>query len=1104
MLSPQMMGVFLLVFVVGGATAFLATPLNTSDPDVVNILCPSQMAGETRDHEWLTREAIRRNIRRFFLAHPPRPDFFVPAEATLTELYHAFYGSSSSPTRFIKAVNSIAAANVKADSSAQLRYDPAIQGDGESLEQVQATLVARYPQILTSILHDESYSAARSLLGTSYHSIQKFYSHSTWVEQGNVGILEGLGIPGSDLGHLASDEDFVCTSCDSPQGECTANVILGSGLSSGYYEYEDEIGSSFVIPKPTSGGKCSHGGALDTSSFQPAEGGINKDTTSPCFSPHYYLHEFAAEMAVQATDHYLTVILEAVGPEKYRRLFDLYFGSALSICIDTTGSMGDDIDAVVSQVEEIVAHSTVELYVLVPFNDPGVGPLVSTSDPQEFLDAVHALYPHGGGDGPEMFWGGLQMALKATPDYGNIFCFTDADGKDGDLMEGLLSLAQQKHVKVTVILSDIYKKSKENNGGQTKLITSIEEYQRLADSTGGLLISTDKFDVSDIVAIIGEGVETSTVTIENLAEISGNLSVSLPIDNSVLDFEVRITGVLSEATLFDITGTSYDLTDKASLETTPGVEVIAHTSTFMAVRFVAPRHGLWRLVANAVADSYAIVVSATSSLDFLGDFALLDPSPPHPHYRKTEGRPLTNTVYYLEVTLVGHLESEVTNVNKVEFVDKSGTVLREIAYAGAVADQMYIRTDPLPEHSFYIKLSGHVSSGNMFTRMMPVLITPVETSVEVWASLQDLSAKPGDSASAKFIVTNYGLESYFGVYGTDDMGFLAEVNPDRLYLKNNESKPVMATFQVPLDASHGTVSTVIITAQSEKQTQSVNSAIAHFVVLPQDSDFETPICELSNTPNCTGFNFNGICNSKPWTAHATLRDARSGLYRVDAQPEGDSFTVSGFTPGTTAEVTVDYTATCCTTQVDIIGVDGVGNLGKCHIDLGVLGGLIYDFEVDEIGETWMILHWNITPSDFDIDYYDLSINGVPSQHVTCHDLYCRALVTYVTPCSFQAFNLTPVFDYHGSDMAGFPAYTDGVTLDKEPGVPYNGTEITENSITISWHPHPDHVLYATSSRDGDGVVSGIVMVMMSSGVVGLVVVVMVLVIVVTVLVTASI
>ena len=85
------------------------------------------------------------------------------------------------------------------------------------------------------------------------------------------------------------------------------------------------------------GGKCSHGGSQDDSTKDPAQGGINKDTPFPCFSPHHYLHKEAAELAVQATQHYLDEILTVVGFDKYRRLFDLYLGSALSISIDTTG-----------------------------------------------------------------------------------------------------------------------------------------------------------------------------------------------------------------------------------------------------------------------------------------------------------------------------------------------------------------------------------------------------------------------------------------------------------------------------------------------------------------------------------------------------------------------------------------------------------------------------------------------------------------------------------------------------------------------------------------------------------------------------------------------
>lgn len=64
------------------------------------------------------------------------------------------------------------------------------------------------------------------------------------------------------------------------------------------------------------------------------------------------------------------MVLEAVGNDKYRRLFDLYEGSALSIVIDTTSSMSDEINAVKAQVAEIVASIPTEMYILVPYNDP--------------------------------------------------------------------------------------------------------------------------------------------------------------------------------------------------------------------------------------------------------------------------------------------------------------------------------------------------------------------------------------------------------------------------------------------------------------------------------------------------------------------------------------------------------------------------------------------------------------------------------------------------------------------------------------------------------------------------------------------------------------
>ena len=62
---------------------------------------------------------------------------------------------------------------------------------------------------------------------------------------------------------------------------------------------------------------------------------------------------------------------------------------------------------------------------------------------------------------------------------------------------------------------------------------------------------------------------------------------------------------------------------------------------------------------------------------------------------------------------------------------------------------------------------------------MPVEVWPVETLVELFSTTDDLSAPPGGSAKAKFLVVNYGLESYFDITATDDLHFLVTMSPER-------------------------------------------------------------------------------------------------------------------------------------------------------------------------------------------------------------------------------------------------------------------------------------------------------------------------------------
>lgn len=1043
--------VVVLLATIGRTSAFLATPLNVTDPDVVEILCPEQTTEETRDHKWITREAIRRNIRQFFLDFPPpsQPEFNIPGKATLTQIYHAYYGDHTSPARFINAVNTIAASNVNADSAAHLRYDPLIQADAEVFDEYQYGMADRYPQILTSILQDDAYSTARSLLGLSLHSLQKFYAHSTWIEQGNIDILKDLGFPSfPGFDSPAGPDEAVCTPCSSDQGECTGNVISGAGLTTGFYTYTEDAAMDYLVSKPSFGGKCSHGGVLDESSSSPAEGGINKDTASPCFSPHHYLHQQAAELAVQATDYYLSVILEAVGNDKYRQLFDLYHGSALSVVIDTTSSMGNEITAVKNQVAEIVENSAPQIYILVPFNDPNVGPVTRTEDSKEFLDAVNALSATGGGDLPEMFWGGLQLALANTPEYGNIFCFTDAVGKDGDIMDGDIAIATTQNTKVTMIFSGNDVDASEDSSNR---VTTVADYHTLTDITGGLFILSDKFSIEEITPILDEGVESVDVDIIICRQNTGTRDIEVPIDDSIIDFKVQVLGTPTTCVLTNVDGTEYDIMDKDAMASTPGVDVIAYSSSIRVLRFNEPAFGIWNLHVNDDLDTYSINVMANSTLSWLGGFSVLDPAPPHPHYRAIEGRPLTDTVYYLDVNLIGYIESKVLDVDHVVYVDSFGTELRRIDYTGEVDDEFYIRSEPLPVNPFYIQLFGHVESGKVFCRLMPVMMIPVQVGVDVTATSGELGAVPGGTDSGDFLISNFGLDSNFKITGADDRGYMTSITSS-VFIKYNESEIVTANFKVPFDAIPGTVSIVTVTAASETQPESVNSAITNFIVLPKEHDHDNPTCVLDEDPSCDGFTYVGICQKMNWTATATFQDGKSGMSNIYARPDGYSTEVDKYTAGTTDPVRVTYDASCCVTQADIIGVDTVGNVGKCTIDMGDLGGYILDFEAIEVGTTWVNLQWTITLTIYDVRKYALTVNDDLTHEFHCTDTTCTYNVTDLESCADQMFRLTPHFTIDASDQAGEPAYTEATTLSGDPSAPTDGQvlNVTESSAIVSW------------------------------------------------------
>jgi hypothetical protein len=139
---------------------------------------------------------------------------------------------------------------------------------------------------------------ARNLLGSALHSLQDFYSHSTWVNRGArtvVALESDADTPLLVSGR--SDTDF----CD-PRGTFTGalnqfEARVSTGYWRGLQDLEADLPGVDPIPVLVNGYyRCLHGGLTY---------GINKDTL---IRP---LHQLARDLAMEGTRRYLLRVLEA-------------------------------------------------------------------------------------------------------------------------------------------------------------------------------------------------------------------------------------------------------------------------------------------------------------------------------------------------------------------------------------------------------------------------------------------------------------------------------------------------------------------------------------------------------------------------------------------------------------------------------------------------------------------------------------------------------------------------------------------------------------------------------------------------------------------------
>lgn len=731
-----------------------------------------------RSHETITKDAIKQ---------------------VLSQVY-----GLQKPSRTVSlALDKITEGNAFVDEDQKNGY---LHFDGESFNQGQQQIQKMKEWLLYSLRADRI-EEARFNLGRALHTLQDFYSHSTWVDLGNTGPhpLVGRYMPLADTAFRNEATCGLCTtpdctycvlgeSCNICMAQCNdcAGILTTKKLTSGYYGGENEV--------PDVSNKCWHGGALDKGAprggGKVAGFGINKDSELCDLSPRYFNHSRAATAATAGTKQFVLDLKAEITDIEFRQLMGI--GPSLAIAMDVSGSMKEVMSDVAESTEVLLnmrrgTASEPTRLVFVPFSDPKVGPGYVSTDTGAFVSRMKSEKVSNGGDLPELSMGGLRLAVASSDPGGTVFLFTDAEAKDKDQVESFKSMAIRRGIEIYPFVI---------TGSEGTNDTSV--YDDLANSTGGSIVRVPP----DKVGIMGpvmnfntRGGNTELARASKLKNVQksgrGNKdvgdSLSFVVDDTVESFAVTVTGTT------DITLTRPDGSTIAAGQ--PGVEHIPFDNGgFFLISM--PVTGTWTVTARGAESE--IRVSADSRLGAVSfDFVELGGAEPHQGAYPIDGAPLVG----VPQDAVVELDEPVTSP-KLELRSLTGEVLASAELTtNEYADGKYIAKITPPAQPFVAYVTGGTTGGKPFQRAVE---QPQRAQyIDIDAPL-DQDVLPSSEVSHEFILKNTGAAADFVIEAFDELGYLTSPRSTPRRIEAGETVSFKATLKLPANVQLGASDTLTV------------------------------------------------------------------------------------------------------------------------------------------------------------------------------------------------------------------------------------------------------------------------------------------------------
>ncbi|KAL6479862.1 hypothetical protein MHYP_G00108950 [Metynnis hypsauchen] len=836
--------------------------------------------------------------------------FNPPALLNPDSLLRACLGVSEdadlSASKFQELLNEIITENILIDRD--LAFSSVHHFNDEAIEKGR-DIITQGVSIVKANLQQGNLEGARRALGAVTHTIQDFYSHSNWFELGNLDPYPNLLRPDLQLQNLADANTPTCNDC---QEKVCPNIILPEILST------NTLTSGYLISTPQ--GKCNHGDST--------RGGISKDFGGGDLTPDGTDPHLAAySTAVQATKHLLQDIRIAFGNIEFLSMLGITRSTVMCFVIDTTGSMTDEIVEVQRLTSKMIddtrgTPNEPSLYILVEFNDPGVGPVTSTTDPEEMKRTVNNIRVSGGGDIPELSLSGIRLALTTAPPSSNIYVFTDAPPKDTELRDTVISLVESTRSTLTFMLTNALNTRRRRRSALTNPTNSI--YQQLAQLSGGQAIEVTKSTLPLATAVIEDSITSSLVTVLQV-DSTQSKTFSFLLDPRLQNVTLYITGLSINFTLQNPAGVSQDNTAGSG----PLASVSLVGNLYRVSLNEGNLTGRWQITIRSP-QAYSLRVTGRSALNLVPQFVeVFDGS--HPGFAQIPARPPAGQNATLLITVTG---VDMLFGVEVGLVSAEGELLKNTSVTRLREGTYLARALHLPDVPFTLLLMGQEADGRPFQRQSSTQIQASQIIVQVQRTV---ILAPGESMSVPFTVETHGIEGAINTSARDDQRFVTAFTSS-LNLGAAGNATGIMSLSIPSGTPSGTTSAVTVEAVSTAARQS-NFALLRVSVIQRDMDVTPPVCRVVNESlDCPV-----LCGNATWEVTLLMTDGNgTGL-----RDPHISITIPDTPVNETSTAIIDqvkdengynatlltYRASCCVTNVEISAVDNEGNVGRCDFSV---------------------------------------------------------------------------------------------------------------------------------------------------------------------------